>query len=365
VSFVEDVEQGFTEAENIVSHKAHLIGELSNNSAALQQFHTWLRIERVFLRKVLGWTAQAKVDREAQAKAIAAITPKLEQCDALVRMQLEYAEKGDIEKLVKTYKSEQELLESMKSIALLPQMTVATKLAGWKRSSFAAILLLLMPAFSMGGSTPPPLTPRIVKEAGCAEWVINYSARNSSALKQITTNLFGISGNAWTIMDNIQSRGGKIIFNEFATIATQYGTRIETLRTRMAKDLQDWEHEYEKAELYERLNKKYGATIQAMFPKRSHVDITQLQPGDIVGLYYQGSGNQAVAFMNGEGGVFNSHVGIVTEIKNGAPQIAHNIHSELKIDKASDLLTPQNSNHSMIVWVARPNAIARAIMPVQ
>ena len=85
---------------------------------------------------------------------------------------------------------------------------------------------------------------------------------------------------------------------------------------------------------------------------RKNLDLSTLQDNDIVGLSFYGSPNVEKAFLNGANGEAQTHTGHVKMVE-GEPYIEHNVHGDIRLNKASDLLgafRPVN-----IVSVFRPN----------
>jgi hypothetical protein len=109
---------------------------------------------------------------------------------------------------------------------------------------------------------------------------------------------------------------------------------------------------------------KISNTISSFYPSKSGVDISSLEVGDIVGMYYGESSNKGKAFceaaiengdLDDEGNyddlnfTFNTHVGYVGAIKNGVPIIFHSVHGQRLATPATKLLNKSGS--AMITWV--------------
>lgn len=115
--------------------------------------------------------------------------------------------------------------------------------------------------------------------------------------------------------------------------------------------------------------------INDSIPEKSGVNISQLRPGDIVGLWHTNTENKGRAFcermkedlkLDMKGNfkqlpfTFNTHVGFVTAIKNGVPIVAHNVNGTYYAAPATQLLGKNSGD--MIVWVlGDPNITNTAV----
>jgi len=204
------------------------------------------------------------------------------------------------------------------------------------------------------------ITQAEVNEKGCAEWVINSYSNNYSLGKNYVTEVLGVVGNAWTMYENIVSRAGNIIVNAFENI---YNNRInidniQQLRKEIGIQFEKLKETMSQENAYKELNKVYGDRIRSLFPNSVSFNKEDLQVGDIVGLYYSISENQARAFLEGDN-TFNTHVGWVTSIEDGYVLISHNIHGKVFVQEISEMHTADNSNHSMVMWIVRPSILAK------
>lgn len=80
---------------------------------------------------------------------------------------------------------------------------------------------------------------------------------------------------------------------------------------------------------------------------RSKTTADMFMVGDVVGLYYPESPNHTKAFTKGKG-TYNTHIGVVTAIKDGQPVISHNIHGKVHHDAFNTL---------NIAWVNTPKKL--------
>ena len=138
---------------------------------------------------------------------------------------------------------------------------------------------------------------------GCAKWV---TRKYESALGGISRQN-GVYGNAWQMPMNIGKSGGDVLFN-------LYEKGFEDVKT--------------PAELVKRTRERL---------KEDSFDISRLQPGDVVGIFYPGSTHHSDVLE--EGTTYNTHVGIVTGYdKDGYPIVEHNVgghHHKNRADKIS------------------------------
>ncbi len=213
-----------------------------------------------------------------------------------------------------------------------------------------------------------------VDERGCAKWVINAFADRTDWSREFVTNL-GIVGNAWNMLDNLTNKEGTFQYvldilrkigaeqklNLFPDIYASNKNAIQQLHKKMRKEFKELRSNNDEETVYAKLNTAHADKVRSFFPQRTDFNVQKLQTGDIVGLYYEKSVNQARAFLEGisqESRTFNTHVGIVAEVRpNGTRVIAHNIKGDLHYDRARDLLTSQNRSHSQIVWAASTSVI--------
>lgn len=148
----------------------------------------------------------------------------------------------------------------------------------------------------------------------CATWV---TRKYESVLGPISRQN-GVYGNAWQMPINVVNAGGQMLFN-------LYDHGFEDVHT--------------PAQLKQRTKERL---------KQDSFDYTQLQPGDVVGIYYPYSEHHQDVL--NEGTTYNTHVGIVTGFdSSGVPIIEHNMGGSHKKDKANALKWG-----SSIVTVSRP-----------
>jgi hypothetical protein len=152
----------------------------------------------------------------------------------------------------------------------------------------------------------------------CAEWVgkkVNASVGDRWSL--------GIHGDAWKMPQNIAKNGGEIIYNVYDDPSFKEETSIKNLRVKTEKAL-----------------------------KENQFDMSQLQVGDIVGIYMPSSNMHSRALR--EGTTYNTHVGVVTGYDDkGVPIIEHNIHRKHHKDPANKL-TGSLFGRPKIATVSRP-----------
>lgn len=152
----------------------------------------------------------------------------------------------------------------------------------------------------------------------CAEWVgkkVNASVGDRWSI--------GIHGDAWKMPQNIARNGGEMIYNVYDDPSFKEETTAKNLRAKTEKAL-----------------------------KENQFDISQLQVGDIVGIYMPSSNMHSRALR--EGTTYNTHVGVVTGYDDkGVPIIEHNIHRGHHKDPANKL-TGSLFGRPKIATVSRP-----------
>lgn len=140
---------------------------------------------------------------------------------------------------------------------------------------------------------------------GCAEYVSSVTKPYAWAL-----------GDAWTMNNYINNHGGKTKYNIYNDPA------FENVKT---------------------ANQLKKVTEQVKSKNKASAGMFEI--GDVVGLYYPDSKYHQVALEEGKG-TKNTHVGVVTSIKDGVPIISHNIHGTLHHEPYKSL---------NIGWVSSPS----------
>lgn len=154
---------------------------------------------------------------------------------------------------------------------------------------------------------------------GCAQWTtLKYeSMADGKSLQN------GVIGNAWQMLKNIESKGGSILYNIYDDDAFKNIRNVQDLKNKTVKAL-----------------------------KEHSLDYSQLQIGDVVGIYMPSSDMHEVALKDGT--TKNTHVGIVTGFnKDGVPIIEHNIHQSHRSDLITNL-SGSRTGKAQVTTVARP-----------
>lgn len=150
--------------------------------------------------------------------------------------------------------------------------------------------------------------PKHCTASGCANYV-------GQIIDEFTpySHRDGFTGHAWTMFGNLQDAGGDIYYN-------MYTPDIKGLKSNL--------QEYDKAVLAN--------------ARKNPIPISEMKVGDIVGLHWGGSNYFDDAVKDGNI-THNNHIGIVSEIRNGIPYIAHTtnyIHSRVEpYDKTGYTIT--------------------------
>ena len=181
-----------------------------------------------------------------------------------------------------------------------------------------------------------------------------------------------LAGHAWTVLNNLKRRG----------VATEkYNMFKKDINwKRLWRDLKNYNvtnkscgcHEADHADKH--CNTGIVKSIENSYPSNTGFDISSLELGDIVGMYYNPSTNKGMAFcqkasFDKNGKIietspfeFNTHVGFVVAIKNGVPIILHNIGNETQgLHHATPATKLLSKNGTMITWVAKDNEIIRGM----
>ena len=130
-------------------------------------------------------------------------------------------------------------------------------------------------------------------------------------------NKLGVTGDAWTMNQNIINAGGQRIYGLGEDM------NIDRNKNYSSKDVRQ---ELYKARKKHDLDKVYESA----------------QVGDIVEMYYPNSGSQKEAIRTGKGNTYTTHVGHVTE-KDGVKYVTHNVHGTWHTDKLDTLLKRSGS----------------------
>jgi hypothetical protein len=186
---------------------------------------------------------------------------------------------------------------------------------------------------------------------GCSEFVGNF-------LK------IGPIGDAWKAFNNVKKYGvkynmftdGQINWDNIRNSIKSNGINSQTCGCFIEEGL-DKDKSCSNGQ-------KISKTISSFYPSSSNLSISNLKLGDIVGMYWKNSSNKGKAFcsravtrgLGPDGSVkdndpftFNTHLGYVGAIKNGAPIIFHSVHGKRLATPANELLS--SSGNGMITWV--------------
>lgn len=133
-------------------------------------------------------------------------------------------------------------------------------------------------------------------------------------------------GDAWTLYDNLKSKGAETIYNAF--------NGKKPITSNPEKYLND------------------------ITNKKIDIDKKSLKSGDIVFMYYGGSGAINKAYATG-GDVWSTHVGILKEDDNGNLFVEHNVGGKIKKEPIEIMLNNQGKNAAgkplRISAISRPN----------
>jgi len=181
---------------------------------------------------------------------------------------------------------------------------------------------------------------------GCSAWVNDQYEKQLGP--ELTENL-GLRGNAWQLHSNIMDKGGLSKYNIFENLEKPIGDDFKY----QYRDESGEMISIPKSELSELYNNEaqWRTDILQQIEKNP-VQADQLSVGDSVGIYYPGSGSQAEAMKDGKG-TWNTHVGVVTGIKNGVPIVSHNVHGKWTSQPYDQITVGKTP--SPITWVAQPN----------
>jgi len=179
---------------------------------------------------------------------------------------------------------------------------------------------------------------------GCAQYV-NGMVCSEDVVGENAREELGFKGDAWTLSENIQNKGGRLVFSGIpertSVPLSPKATETEVsnyLKTTLNTDAT-------KGQLREML--KNG----------------QIKPGDVVNIFYEGSPSTKKAWNQTQPGsnrFFTTHVGIVKADDDGKLYIEHNVHKDLQKQPIEDFIEGKvmgNSRNkvSLIAGITRPN----------
>lgn len=204
------------------------------------------------------------------------------------------------------------------------------------------------------------------KEEGCARYA-------RKCLGQYDQDL-NLGGAAWFALPSLKSqKGSQEKYNMFANGEINWDKiRQDTVKQKITKKLCEI-HKPEPGHK-DKQEPKVRDFIKKYYPESSGVNLSKLQLGDFVGLYWAGSTNMGKAFcqralkngLNEKGEFsskepfsFNTHIGFVGAIKNGEPIIFHNVDGTYLATPAKQYLN--KSGKAMITWVVSDPDVAMNI----
>jgi hypothetical protein len=203
-------------------------------------------------------------------------------------------------------------------------------------------------------------------EKACAKYM-------NKCLSKYDENL---RGHAWTVLTNLRGRGvATEKYNMFKTGINWDKLWSDLEKSKVTKKSCEC-HKEDHADGH--CDTGIAKSIQNSYPSKTGFDISSLELGDIVGMYYNSSTNKGQAFCGrvkdknafDSGGKliktapfeFNTHVGFVVAIKDGIPIILHNIGNEKQgLHHATPATKLLSKNDTMITWVARDNEVKKGL----
>jgi hypothetical protein len=181
-----------------------------------------------------------------------------------------------------------------------------------------------------------------------------------------------LAGHAWTVLNLLKDRGvATEKYNMFKNDINWDGLWRDLEKSKVTNKSCEC-HKDDHAD--GNCNTGIPKAIQNSYPSKTGFDISSLELGDIVGMYYNPSTNKGQAFCQrakfGRSGKviktapfeFNTHVGFVVAIKNGVPIILHNIGNENQgLHHATPATKLLSKNGTMIAWVAKDNEVKKGL----
>lgn len=138
----------------------------------------------------------------------------------------------------------------------------------------------------------------------------------------------GVYGNAWNMLHNIETSGGKMLFNVY-----QNGD---------FKDIKN------SKDLINKTNKYLDS---------HQIDYSALSPGDVVGIYIQSSNHHSDVLSTGD--TYNTHVGyVIGKDKDGTPLVQHNLNGKVLKERIDRLSGSLWGHKATVTAAARPRKTA-------
>ena len=203
------------------------------------------------------------------------------------------------------------------------------------------------------------------EKEGCSKWAVK-------CLSQYDANLS--KGDAWNLLRLINSSGGKEKYNMFTSSIDWNKVRELIKKLKINSKTCDI-HNKEGVLGIDKTEGSVAKLINQVYPSSSNVNLSTLELGDFVGMYWNHSDNKGKAFCNRAKGrgldingnfksnepfTFNTHVGFVGAIKDGIPLIFHNVHGSWHSTPANELL--DKNDKGMITWVASDPEVNQALV---
>lgn len=174
------------------------------------------------------------------------------------------------------------------------------------------------------------------------------------------------TGNAWVAASWAKGQGGKEKFNLFTSQIDWNKIWNDLKKNQITKNECMGFYGKSKSDLFtfSGKKKKLLEIVLNSVPPSSKLSISQLKPGDIVGLWHKNTNNKGRAFcermvndlkLDEKGNfkelpfTYNTHVGFVTTVKDGVPIIAHNVSGTYYTVPATQMLSSDSDD--MITWV--------------
>jgi peptidoglycan hydrolase-like protein with peptidoglycan-binding domain len=185
-----------------------------------------------------------------------------------------------------------------------------------------------------------------------------------------------LGGSAWEALRTVKNKGGNVKYNMFENNFDFDG---------LENNIKKLGSSFKGCECFDKTQTdsvssvditcdggKLSKLITGAYPNSSTLDVSKLQLGDIVGMYWKDSGNKGKAFcqkakvskdgtITNKNTTINTHLGFVGAIKNGVPIIFHNVHGKHTAVPAKNFMS--KSSPAMITWVVSDPDISQKLRP--
>lgn len=215
------------------------------------------------------------------------------------------------------------------------------------------------------------ISPNRTVGIGGSDDIINCTQYARKCLSQYEEELW-LGPSAWQSLGILKSRGGSVKYNMFKEMDfNQIEEKLKSLGYKSDTCVCFDTTDSTSTNVDIKCDKgKLNKMITDSYPQSSGVNLSSLELGDIVGMYYKDSGNKGKAFCQtakidpkgnivNKNSTINTHLGFVGSIKNGVPIIFHNVHGHYSATPATKFMN--KNSEAMITWVVTDPTLKKSL----